>query len=1063
MFKKFIILFVTTLVLNVALSVDAVGGKQNKLTIVDNGKSNYAILIAPQALDSVNAAAQELQELIQKISGVKLPIQHKTGGNSRYIVIGKHSLAVKSGIFADQLPKDGFIIKTKSGNIFLLGKDYKVNKSRNFTSWSEFAESDSVGSYFAMVEFARRFLGVEWYMPTDKGIAWQPQKQLKVPFELNIQEVPYFHERFIDDAKPHSERRVKKLLKQNILRNNYYNAEVNNDAALWGRHMLLGNQKPIAIGHGWWQFIPPTKATNRSGGMTYGKSHPEYYALRDGVRQNHHKHGRHGAQLCVSNQNVIKTYAANIIAFAEKTKGKTFSLSANDGGEQCECQSCTALDGKDPVTGKTVLADRFIYFANKVAELVVKKIPDVRLGLYAYNSSLHSPTGDLLVHPNVYIGDVYNYLPNLWYSTIAERNKLTGYMQGWRQRAKHVFLVSYYNVYGNWGLPWDTTEVAAKTIQKLAQTASSDGMRMYNCRYFGISPGVDGARLWVLGRLYWNPNQNFNKLRNNYYNGAFGTKAGKYIKEYFDLINRSAIKVMKQAPMEIDNENIPLQCTLPEKIYIPIAKQCRQLINQAVAAVKKDNERIRWRVGRIAQAWNFTELTLKSFTLAQQARTGAYVETGLTLAQTWAKAVEAGRQRRKMLNSTDAYYALAQGSADICQKMRPLGVIEKMPENINLDVAVPLVNKPIVIDGKLNDKIWQKIPQTRIFKDNRTNKVMKIKTWAKIYRTADAFVIGIHCEEPYMNKLMLNNNPDSIWRGDVAELFISQTGTKLDFVQFLVNPNAVKKAYIMRGDKGMDNRWQPQWQANSFKGKNFWSTEMVIPFKSLGLTGSNIRQKTIFVNFCRERYANGARALSAWSPTKGSFAQPAKFGKMNFNIIANQSSINNKPRTLINILPKFTAYMPGWKITKVEIPKQWKTTTKVIAASKCMTKEHNGNYIFSFKDNKSPATYSIQPEKSQKATPGDKFLLKITYKRKIINSNKHAFRTPQVRIIFDQKNLGKKRLWFNSTTTIKDLKHWYTDEHKIYIDPASNVSNIRIKLFLFGENVSIKNIKLIKL
>ena len=114
----------------------------------------------------------------------------------------------------------------------------------------------------------------------------------------------------------------------------------------------------------------------------------------------------------------------------------------------------------------------------------------------------------------------------------------------------------------------------------------------------------------------------------------------------------------------------------------------------------QNNERIRWRVDRVAKAWKFTELTLNSFTLAKQARTGAYVEIGLTRAQTWAKAVEAGGQRRKMLNSHDAYYALAQGSADICQKMRPLGVIEKMPENIDLDIAVPLVNKKIIMDGK---------------------------------------------------------------------------------------------------------------------------------------------------------------------------------------------------------------------------------------------------------------------------------------------------------------------------------------------------------------------------
>ncbi|MCF6175137.1 MAG: DUF4838 domain-containing protein [Victivallaceae bacterium] len=1070
MLKKIIVMFVCGILLSIAGRLNAGEVKRNGVKVVDNGKSNYAILIAPQALDSVKAAAQELQGLIEKVGGVKLPIQYKANGKHKYIVVGNQPFATKNGFSAANLSKDGFIITEKNGNIFLVGKDFKVDKSRNFTYWSEFLESDSVGSYFAMVEFARRFLGVEWYMPTAKGVAWQKRGEVNIPAKLNIRETPHFSERFIDGARPHSEKGVKKHLKRGILRHNYYQAGINDEATRWGRHMLLGNQKSVAMGHAWWQYMPPTKPTSKSGGKAYGKSNPEYYALRDGVRQNFHRNAHYGAQLCVSNPEVIKTYAANIIADAKKNGGKTFSLSENDGGGQCECKNCLALDGKDSVTGEAVPANRFIYFANKVAELVVKEIPDARLGIHAYNISLHSPTGNIKVHPNVYIGDVYNYLPNLWYSSDAERNKLLGYMQGWRQRAEHVFVVSYYNIYGNWGLPWDSTEVTSKTLQSFAGLKSSDGMRMYNCRYFGISPGVDGARLWVLARLYWEPRQDFRKLRDNYYRGAFGDKAGEYIKEYFDVINRATIEVMKNNPINIENNNSPLQCSLPEKIYEPIRKQCRQLIDQAVKAASKDNERIKWRVDRIAQAWRFTELTLDSFLFAKKARTGAYVETGLTLGQTWDRAVQAGKQRRKMLNSNDAYYALAQGSADICQRQRPLGIIEKMPENINLDVAVPLVTQPIVLDGKLDDKVWQNLPATRNFKNNRTGKVMAIKSWAKIFRTPAALVIGFHFDEPNMSKLAPNNTPNTIWSGDVAELYMSQTGSRMDFVQFLANPNSVKKAYIMRGDQGKDNKWLPKWQAKGFKGKDFWSVEMRIPFKSIGITAGKLKGKTVFVNFCRERYA-GINEISAWSPTMGGFAQPSKFGRMNFNVtLANLTAkdgagnvSNGKPA--VNLLPGITPTMQGWRINRIGVPKQWKTTSKVIDANMLIQKDRDGKSILVIKNNKPPMVYAINLQQPVKVMPGDKFLLRITCKRDIINPklDRNSLKSPRVRVTFDKQNLGKKRLWLNSTTTVKKIADWYSDEHKIYIDPASKTSRMWIKLSLFGENASIKNIELIKL
>jgi hypothetical protein len=477
---------------------------------------------------------------------------------------------------------------------------------------------------------------------------------------------------------------------------------------------------------------------------------------------------------------------------------------------------------------------------------------------------------------------------------------------------------------------------------------------------------------------------------------------------------------------------------------------------------------MKWRIDRVAKAWRFTELTLDSFLYAKMARTGAYVDTGLTLAQTWERAVEAGKKRRAMLNSADSHYAMAQGSADYCRVMRPLGVVEKIPANIDLDIGVPLVKGKFVIDGKLDDKIWRNIPKTRNFLNNGSGKLMPINTWAKIFRTSDAFVIGFYCAEPQMDKLVPNADPNSIWSGDVAEVYMSLTGSRMNFVQFLANAISTKRAFIMRGDRGMDNKWQPKWRAKGYKGKKYWSVEMYIPFKTIGIPKGNIKDNTIFINFCRERYAAGANELYSWSPTMGGFAQPAKFGRMNFNIaLANLSkkldSSNSKPAA--NLLPGITATMRGWNVNRIGNIKQWATTSKAIKGSEMVKKDRAGNDIFVVKNNKPPMVYVINVEQPIKVKPGDKFQLAITYKRNIIKYklDKISLKSPSVRVTFDKPNRGKIRLWFNSTTTVTKMTDWYTDEHKIYIAPDSKVSKIWIKLSLFGENNSVKNIKLIKL
>jgi uncharacterized protein DUF4838/carbohydrate binding protein with CBM4/9 domain len=940
------------------------------LTLIDNGKSNYEIICANDTA-SATEGAKEMQSFIKLVTGVQLPIKAELSEGKDAIVIGAHPLADAAGIKGNALKKDGFIMRTVGENIFLVGNDKDLS---GFFAWSPFIESSNAGSYFAVMEFARRFLGMEWYMPGSKGMEWKSASTVAVPASLDIKEEPHFVRRMIEGAWLTSERSLEKKVKSGFLKRNYYNKDIARECETWGRRMLLGNGKFVPFQHAWFMFVP-AKEPNKCSEKAYGKDHPEYYALLDGVRTNYYKNGKMGGQLCTSNPDVVKTYANNIISYGKKNGKKGFSLSNNDGAGNCQCANCTALDGKNPITGEQVMSDRLLTFSNQIAEQVSREIPDARLGVYAYHATRYPPVVPMKIHKNVYISDVYNMLPNLWYSGAKERARIIHDLKTWREQAKHVSLCSYYSIYGSWSLPWDTTEVIGDVIKIISKYNSSDGMTMNDCRYFGLAPGVDGARLWVLARLLWNPNQSSVKLQKQFYIGAFGKNAGRYIEEYFNTINQSMIKVMKETPMDWENQSGALECTYPLKAYLPIQNKCRELIDKAVASAAGENERIRWRVDRVALGWRFAELTMEAICYERMARSGTYKDEGLTQAAVWGKAVRAGKARRAMVNDSENYYAIAQASVDQCTRQRPLGIVEKIPESIHMKLAAPLVKKPVIIDGKLDDAIWNQLTPTRNFVKNREGSKSVVTTWTKVCRTADALILGYYCGEPQMDKLITVNKPATIWKGDVAEFYLSSNGSRMDYVQFLVNPNSIGKAYFMRGDRGIDANWNPDWEYKAHKGKDHWSVEMKIPFASLALDSANIETETPFVNFFRERYTQTSEN-SGWCPTGGGFAQPGKYGRIVFTDHAAAQS-SKKDRTRVSIL-KNGSFESGKISPWYWYDKGWgpkKQTGKVLSSraksgKHCILAEHPG-------DNKG---YYIITTNVSKLQPGKTYRFEVWVK-----------------------------------------------------------------------------------
>ncbi|MHB9138094.1 MAG: DUF4838 domain-containing protein [Victivallaceae bacterium] len=862
------------MLLAVAGLLTGCGLAAGELEIADKAKgSHYEILISPRPTQSAKEGSLELQRLIKKATGVELPvIQTAATPGKKQIVIGAHPLAAAAGVDTAGVTADGFKMRVVNGNIYLLGDD--LDKGAFYALGN--SESAHAGSYFAVNEFAKRYLKARWYMPGPMGEDVAVLDKLAIPDNLNETINPRFAIRSINNMFYHdgTDRYLKRLQTMGTFSGYHFDKTAAEEAVRWGRRLRNGSDFNFEVSHAWFQWVPAQKPNSYTP-HAYGKEHPEYFAMQAGLRHNYYRGEAHGGQLCISNPDVAKIYADNVAAYSKRTGQKSFSLSANDGGEHCECPKCASLDVRKDYNGETILTDRLAWFSNNIAEQAIKSVPDLQFGMYAYHDT-RVPPSKIKLHPSIVVSDVYNYLPILYYSP-APQKMMEQDIRGWRTQSGKVVLTTYYTGEGFWGMPWSTIGVQSWMIKMLAEYPSSAGLRMCYTGPGDVPPmGLLGPDPWVLSQLMWDPSLPLEQLENEFYAGAFGPESGKFIREYFNVINQAVSKAIKAR--NIKDRHFYAQitnCIIPT--YAGIRPQCAELIAKAVAAAADKDERCRWRVDRIARGWKLVELTLDSVNAANIARNATASEKS----KAWEQAVALGKERIAFADSPDSRFAGAPWAMDLYDLICPLGSVAKVPASESQNLTVPMINDAVTFDGKLDESAWQKAGITSSFKENSKGGSPAASSRAYLFYSRQGLFVGINCREPFMEQLKVNMKPETMWNGDVAEVFLLPAPQMDSHVQFSVNPGGLGKAVIKRGDRGSDMNWNPAWKYAAFKGKDFWSVEIFIPWECLDLKEMPSPDTSWLADFFRERYT-GKSENSGWSPTGSGFAQPLMFGKIKF-------------------------------------------------------------------------------------------------------------------------------------------------------------------------------------
>lgn len=332
----------------------------------------------------------------------------------------------------------------------------------------------------------------------------------------------------------------------------------------------------------------------------HAASHPEYFALRAGRRLAPAPPDDGDSwQPCVSNSEVGRLMGDAVLDFFRRNPaapGVNFSL--NDGGGDCECENCRAWDGPREESGaRGGSGDRYLRFANQVAEHVGREFPDRWIVHLAYGGARPVPAG-VRPHPQV--------IPVL---TVPGNTFAT--WEAWiAAGARHLGLYVHHD---------DAFFVLPKhdlgqMVRRIRHIVDSGRARVFYMEWHAQWPFGDIIPL-VVSRLLWDPRQEVAAILDEYYRGFFGA-AGPRMRAFHQVLEEGYQRWLESAgvphPHGPDISSFRDAGTLDQFLVLSPAEaaRARTELDLAAAAVPPGSREAR-RIGIVDRQFRLQELAVR--------------------------------------------------------------------------------------------------------------------------------------------------------------------------------------------------------------------------------------------------------------------------------------------------------------------------------------------------------------------------------------------------------------------------------------------------------------------
>jgi hypothetical protein len=457
---------------------------QAELVLVGQSKSGYVIVHPAEATPSQVYAAEELQDFVERMTGVVLPIRTDAEplpdqaillGVTRYTgtVLGEEVDSAKLG-------DDGFRIKACPPHLVIAGGGVR-------------------GTLYGVYELLERYGGCRWYASFHSVV---PKRDtLAVPDQLDDTRIPAF-----------------------VMREPFWFDMFKGDFA--ARSRANGNRMELAEKHGgkirfgaglfvhtFYRLMPPDE---------FFADHPEFFSEIDGKRVADH------AQLCLSNSEVLRICTERMLEHIRRDPdAKLYSLSQNDWRGYCTCPACKALDEREGTPTASV-----IHFVNQVAAEVEKEFPDVWIETLAYQ---YTRTPPKTIRPR------RNVVPRLCtiecdFSLPLDRSphpqntRFVEEIKGWSAVTDKLYIWDYTTNFAHYLGPHPNFACLQGNVQFFRDNHVV-GLFEQGA-YQGRHAEFAELRAWVLAKLLWDPDQDIEALYDDFFPGYYG-KAAPLVRQYW--------------------------------------------------------------------------------------------------------------------------------------------------------------------------------------------------------------------------------------------------------------------------------------------------------------------------------------------------------------------------------------------------------------------------------------------------------------------------------------------------------------------------------------------------
>lgn len=591
-----------------ALAVVASIHISSAMNIVAEGKADAVIVIPDSPSAVVEYAGKELQDHIEKASGVRLEIvTEKLAPESKSrIYLGPCEATRLMGISEKDLPENGFAIKVDEKEMYLVGKDGSASPPLD--------DFGPMGTLFAVYDWLDTDLHVKWLWPGETGTV-VPKKERIVSEDrpTKIHASPFIHTRlrFGGGSVFGGWRGVISPEGRN---------KFIRDTSVWLRRHRFVRIVSFEYGHAFEEYWD-----------RFGKEHPEWFALRsDGLRAP--LGPPQLVQMCVTNPGLHRQIVADWLQQRKKNPTLPWINGAeNDKRSEdpsCGCPVCRAWDskkselkgtsnldlfapategGKKPSSQERTynlsLSDRYAKFWLALQQEGRKHDPEATVIGYAY-ADYSEPPVETKLNDHVLVWVVPPYVFPL---PPEEAKHFKEIWDGWARTGARLVLRPNYFLMGAC-LPY----IFARQFGEEFKYAAIHGLVGTDFDSLTSMWGVQGPNLYMLGRLQEKPDLSVDEVLNEYY-GGFGP-AQDFIRQYFSywegITNREVTPEFLNSVPDVIFAGFPAHA---EKIYNQdVLAQGQTFLDKAADAAKNDETALK-RVEFLKKGFRQMELTLAAF------------------------------------------------------------------------------------------------------------------------------------------------------------------------------------------------------------------------------------------------------------------------------------------------------------------------------------------------------------------------------------------------------------------------------------------------------------------